>query len=90
LLVPEQAVTVERGKAFVFLVDDKNVLERRLVELGPRHDGLRVVKDALKATGWIVLGKVEGLRAGMTVKPEKAIVPQPRSKPEETGRSPGE
>lgn len=83
LLVPEQAVAVERGEKYLFVVGDQNILERRLVEVGAGHEGLRVVKDGLRATDWVVLSKVEGLRAGMTVKPEKAAITEPLPKPEE-------
>jgi len=76
LLVPEEAVAFVRGKAYLFVVSDKNVLQRRLVQLGSRHDGLRVVKDGVKATEWVVLGELEGLRAGMTVKPQKTPIPE--------------
>jgi RND family efflux transporter MFP subunit len=79
LLVPEAAVTVEKGQASLFLVNDKNVIEQRRVRLGQRHNGLRVVEEGIKAGDSVVFGGLRGLRPGMTVKLRKVDL-APRKK----------
>jgi RND family efflux transporter MFP subunit len=64
LLVPDGAVSQDKTGAFVLVVR-KDVVERRQVVLGPLHDGLRVVKDGLHATDWVVLGGAR-VQPGMT------------------------
>jgi multidrug efflux system membrane fusion protein len=73
LLVPERAVVVDKGQAFLFVVNKKNVVEKRSVELGQRHDDLRVVEKGLLAEDRVALAR--GLRAGITVKPRTVKEP---------------
>ncbi len=75
LLVPENAIVVEKGLPSLFVVNEKNVVEVRRVVLGPGHDGSRVVKEGLKAGEWVVLGGLQRLRSGMSVKPRKEPAP---------------
>jgi RND family efflux transporter MFP subunit len=43
LLVNDRAIGTDQGQRFVVVVNDKNQVERRLVEVGQLHDGLREV-----------------------------------------------
>jgi len=87
LLVPEQALMIGEGAKFVFVVTDKDVVEVRPVELGREHDGLRVVTRGLKPEDRIVIGRRQGLRSGMTVRPLQGEVPVPKSEtPPDSGR----
>ena len=75
LLVPETAMRrVEDLVGMVIVVNEKNVVESRLVDIGLRHDGLRVVKGGLKAEDWVVLdtGLIKAI--GSTVKPKKVAM----------------
>ncbi|MEJ7638945.1 MAG: efflux RND transporter periplasmic adaptor subunit [Singulisphaera sp.] len=53
LLVSEAAVLTDQGRNYVFVVSDRDVVERRTVRLGERFDGLRAVKEGLKEAEWI-------------------------------------
>jgi RND family efflux transporter MFP subunit len=75
LLVPQTAVVMDRGHAFVFVVNDRNVAQRRPVELGSHQDGLRVVKDGLGADDFVVVDDLGGLRPGTTVQPRQVKIP---------------
>src|SRR5262249_43044052 len=79
LLVPDQAVGVDRGRAFLWVVNDKDVVEPRQVTLGQSQDGLRVVKEGLKPDEWVVLKVPEGLEPGTMVKRKKETIPDPGS-----------
>ena len=77
LLVPEEAVGLEEGMKFVLVVGEKDVVEQRKVDLGPRQDGWRAVKEGLREDDRVVVGGPKGLRPGTTVKPREAAVPVP-------------
>jgi RND family efflux transporter MFP subunit len=84
LLVPERAVGRDQ-EAFVFVVTDKNAVERRPVKLGAQDDGLRVVKEGLKAEDRVVVDEREGrrpeLRLLKAVKTKEVPIPAPKEKP---------
>lgn len=69
LLIPAQAIQAEEGQNFVLVVNDKNALERRPVDLGPELQGRRVVTRGLKAEDQLVVQGLHRLRPGMVVKP---------------------
>jgi multidrug efflux system membrane fusion protein len=76
LLVAEGAVLTDQGRKYVFVVDDRGVIERRPVKLGEVHDGLRAVKEGLKDDEWVVVDSLNGVKSGMTVKPERVTMPR--------------
>ena len=61
-MIPEQAVLTVQGERFVFVVGDKNVIERRKVDLGQLLDGLREIKVGLKADDRVIARGFEKLR----------------------------
>jgi RND family efflux transporter MFP subunit len=88
LLVPAQAVTTEGGARFIFVVGDKDVIERRPVVLGQTYDAQRAVTEGLKAEDRVVVGRLEGLRPGMAVQPVQADAPAPKPAPPPEGAPP--
>jgi RND family efflux transporter MFP subunit len=81
LTVPEQAVLVEDGERFVLVINDKNVIERRTVTLGPSDGGLRVVTRGLKAGERVAIGRLRALRPGTAVRPSESDKPAPKGRP---------
>jgi multidrug efflux system membrane fusion protein len=77
LLVADQAVAADQGLKVVYVVNDKNVVEQRSVELGALRDGLRVVESGLKPGDWIVVKGLQRIQQGMTVEPKKVPMPAP-------------
>jgi RND family efflux transporter MFP subunit len=80
LLIEEQAIQkdVAVESPWVFIVNDKNVVERLRVKLGMTADGLRVVKEGLTAKDRVIVRGLNEVRVGMKVKPEKE--PRPEDK----------
>jgi membrane fusion protein, multidrug efflux system len=72
LLIPDSAVVSDQARKIVFVVGADNVVQARPVKLGQLVDGLRVVRDGLKADDRVVL---DGL-ANPMVRPGAKIVPQ--------------
>jgi RND family efflux transporter MFP subunit len=71
LLVPEQAVAEAKGKKYLLVVNDKNVVERREVKLGGRDEEWRIITEGLKPDEWVVVGWRKGLQPGKTVNPRR-------------------
>ncbi|QQX88367.1 efflux RND transporter periplasmic adaptor subunit [Cupriavidus necator] len=87
VLVNDRAVGTDQGKKFVLVVDKSNKLVYREVELGPNHDGLRVVRKGLKPGETIVVNGLQRVRPGDTVQP-KPVAMAFRSELEPRGTTP--
>jgi RND family efflux transporter MFP subunit len=84
LLVTEQAILTDQGQKFVYVVTDKNVVERRNVKLGSsQDDGLRVVAEGLKRDDWVIVKGMDRVEPGKTVEPEKVAMPTKSPKSDE-------
>ena len=76
VLVSERAIGTQQGEKYVLVVDDKDKVEFRPVQLGaPQGDGLRVVRSGLKGGERIVVNGIQRARPGTTVKPEAGEMP---------------
>jgi multidrug efflux system membrane fusion protein len=67
LLVNDRAIGTDQGQRFIVMVNDKNEIERRMVEVGQLHDGLREVYRSRTVMepgpdGKLVTRKVEVLK----------------------------
>lgn len=78
LLIAEQAIGTDQGQKFVYVVDDKNVVQYRKVTPGALEgDGLRVITEGIQESDQIVVNGMQLIRTGDTVKTES--VPMRRS-----------
>src|SRR5262249_26386646 len=76
LLVSEKAVATDQGQKCLFLVNDKNVVDYRRIQVGPlQDDGLRVIQEGLKPGEWVIVSGVQLVRAGMEVKTDRIPMP---------------
>ena len=66
----------DQGKKYLFIVNDKNVVERRLVKVGSLHGELRDVTEGLTGDDWVVVKGFSNLKSGETVAPEKVEKPK--------------
>ncbi len=72
LLISDQSIGTDQGSRYVLVVGKDNKTEYRPIELGPLHEGLRVVEQGLQAGERIV---VKGLvRPGMQVTPQAMAI----------------
>jgi RND family efflux transporter MFP subunit len=78
LLIPDRALGADQAQKFVYVINAERKVEFRPVRIGPKIDGLRVVKEGLKAGEQII---VEGL---MRVRPGIVVDPKPWQAPTET------
>jgi membrane fusion protein, multidrug efflux system len=71
VLISDRAVGTDQSRKFVLVVGDDNQVSYREVKLGPIVDGLRVVREGVKAGELIVVNGVQRVRPGMQVAPTR-------------------
>ena len=84
LVVPEVAIGHDQQGSYVFVVDEKNVVERRSVKTGPTVDSLRAIDEGLKGTEWVIVKGLVKAAPGRQVTPEQ----EGGARPPEQGASP--
>lgn len=72
LLIRDSAVGDDQGSSFVWVIDAEEKAVYRPVKLGPLLDGLRVVREGLKADDRVVILGLMSVRNGAKVKPTLA------------------
>jgi RND family efflux transporter MFP subunit len=72
LLVSERALDTDLGAKILYIIDDKNQVVVRKVQLGELHDGLREITSGLNAGERYILDGLQQVRPGVTVEPQEA------------------
>jgi len=70
-LVPEVAVGNDQQGSYVFIVNEKNVVERRSVKTGPVVDNLRGIEEGLNGKEWVIVKGLLRAAPGRQVTPER-------------------
>ena len=68
ILVPQQAVQEDQEGRFVMVVNEKNIIEKRLLQLGHRYGIQWEVKEGLKDNDSVVVEGLQRIRPGLEVK----------------------
>jgi membrane fusion protein (multidrug efflux system) len=72
IAVPQQAIAIDQTGPYLFIVNDKNVVEQRRVKTGVSREGLLAITEGLKAGERVIVQGQQRVRAGMTVAPTLA------------------
>ncbi|WP_248798683.1 multidrug efflux RND transporter periplasmic adaptor subunit MexE [Pseudomonas sp. MWU13-2105] len=70
VLINDEAVGTDLGKKFVLVMDADKKTVYRSVELGPKIEGLRIVRNGLNKDDTIVVKGLQRVRPGSPVDPE--------------------
>ncbi|MCY1450232.1 Multidrug resistance protein MdtA [compost metagenome] len=70
VLINDEAVGTDLGKKFVLVMDKDNKAAYRAVELGPKLEGLRIVRNGLSKDDRIVVKGLQRVRPGSPVDPQ--------------------
>jgi RND family efflux transporter MFP subunit len=70
LMVPADAVSFDQQGEYLLVVNDKNLVDRRAVTLGPQVVGMQAIEQGLGPEDWVV---VEGLLQSI---PGREVAPQ--------------
>jgi multidrug efflux system membrane fusion protein len=74
VLIEDRAVGTDLSKKFVLTLTADNRIQYRLVDLGPKINGLRVVEHGLAPTDLIVIDGLQHVRPGQTVAPTRVAM----------------
>jgi membrane fusion protein, multidrug efflux system len=72
LLLPDTAIATDQSRKIVFVVKDDDTVEAKPVTLGPLDQGLRVIRDGLKAEDRVIVDGIQRARVGAKVAPHAA------------------
>ena len=75
LLIPDTAIATDQSRKIVFVVKDDNTVEERPVVLGSLDEGLRVIREGLKAEDHVIVNGLQRARIGAKVTPKMAQSP---------------
>lgn len=70
-LVPEVAIGHDQQGAYLLVVNDKNVVERRPVTTGPAVESRRAIDDGLSGGEWVIVNGLLKAAPGRQVTPER-------------------
>ncbi|WP_247254976.1 multidrug efflux RND transporter periplasmic adaptor subunit MexE [Pseudomonas moorei] len=79
LLIKDEAVGTDLGKKFVLVIDQDNKAVYRSVDLGPKLEGLRIVRSGLQKEARIVINGLQRVRPGAVVAPQDAPMADPET-----------
>jgi multidrug efflux system membrane fusion protein len=76
LLIIDRAIGSDQGMKYVYVIDDKNVVQQQRVDTGAlQPDGLRVIDSGLKPKEWVVIGGIQQVRPKMKITPDREPMP---------------
>ncbi len=70
--VPQKAVTIEKGGAYIYVMRRDSTVEKRLIELGPETGNNWVVERGMVSGEQVVTEGFHKLTPGMKVRPQKS------------------
>ncbi len=74
ILIDDRAVNTDQSQKYVLALGPNNVIEYRRVKLGRIIDGLRIVREGLKAGDVIVVNGAQRVHPGVTVTPQRVTM----------------
>lgn len=74
MLIPDEAIGTDQASKFVLVVGENGVVVRKIVDLGPLHNGLRVIRQGIAASDWIITKGIQRARPGQTVAPTRTEI----------------
>ncbi|MFL5330108.1 MAG: efflux RND transporter periplasmic adaptor subunit [Gemmataceae bacterium] len=77
IMVPEQSLGTDQGQKFIYVVDDKNVVQYRRVKVGPQQENLRAIEQGVAMGDRVIVSGLQRVRPGLTVDPKMAEKPSP-------------
>jgi multidrug efflux system membrane fusion protein len=74
VLIDDRAVNTDQSQKYVLVLGANDQIEYRKVKLGRVIDGLRVVREGLKAGDVIVVNGAQRVHPGVTVAPQRVTM----------------
>jgi RND family efflux transporter MFP subunit len=77
LLLPDNAIVTDAARRVVYVVDAKDTVVVRPVELGPLAGSLRVIRSGLGPRERVIINGLQRAQPGQKVQPRLARIPNP-------------
>jgi RND family efflux transporter MFP subunit len=77
LLVTDRAIESDQGRKIVYVLNSDDTVEKRSVQLGKLHDGLRAIESGIAAGERMVIDGIHRVRPGLAVEPRLIAMPVP-------------
>ena len=74
ILIEDRAVNTDQNQKYVLVLGADNKIEYRKVTLGRVVDGLRIVREGLKAADVIVVNGAQRVHPGVAVTPQRVVM----------------
>jgi multidrug efflux system membrane fusion protein len=74
ILIEDRAVNTDQSQKYVLVLGAENKIEYRKVTLGRVVDGLRIVREGLKAGDVIVVNGAQRVHPGVSVSPQRVVM----------------
>ncbi|HTZ37087.1 MAG TPA: efflux RND transporter periplasmic adaptor subunit [Stellaceae bacterium] len=74
VLIPDEALVSDQSRKLVMTVNADNVVVPKVVRPGPRHDGLRIIRNGLSPDDKIVIDGLLRARPGAKVTPQPGTI----------------
>lgn len=72
MLVRDSAIASDQGRTFVWVIDAEGKATQRPVQTGPLEEGLRIIREGLKAEDRVVINGLMAIRNGVPVQAQEA------------------
>jgi hypothetical protein len=76
-------VTTDQNNQIVYVVDGDGVVGRKIVQVGPIMDGLRVIRGGLSPSDRVVIDGVQRAHAGQKVDARAGSIDAAQAKPDD-------
>lgn len=87
LMIPDTAVATLAGNRVVYVVDGDGTVNFKRVELGPLHDGLRVIRSGITKNDHVIVDGLQRARPGAKVQAAMMTITLPGSTAAEASAS---
>ena len=89
LLVPDTAIVTDAARRVVYVVDKKDMVTMRPVQLGPLNGNLRVIRGGLSPQDRVIIGGIQRAMPGQKVRVRKGKIAAPTaSEPDSSAPQP--
>lgn len=90
LMIDEVALGTDQGRKFLYVVDGRNKVAYRRVQVGVLRDGMRVIEEGLDPGERVVVSGLQRVRPGLTVAPRESEGAQARRRDRDPARDPAD
>jgi RND family efflux transporter MFP subunit len=73
-LLPDEAIGTDQTNKFVYVVGEDGSVIRRNIKLGSLYENLRVVREGVNPTDWVIVRGLQRARPGIKVAPKREAI----------------